>query len=43
MKYSPNDSSKIFKLVSESLTDDFQNRELIIKGIDYSYYYEEIE
>jgi len=24
-------------------TSDFENRELIIKGIDYSYYYEEIE
>ena len=43
MRISPSDSSKIFKLISESLTDDFTNRELIIKGIDYSYYYEEIE
>lgn len=43
MRISPSDSSKIFKLISESLTDDFSNRELIIKGIDYSYYYEEIE
>ena len=43
MRISPSDSSKIFKLISESLTDDFNNRELIIKGIDYSYYYEEIE
>lgn len=43
MRISPSDSSKIFKLISESLTDDYSNRELIIKGIDYSYYYEEIE
>ena len=43
MRISPSDSSKIFKLISESLTDDFNNRELIIKGIDYSYYYENIE
>lgn len=43
MRISPSDSSKIFKLISESLTDDFSNRELIIKGIDYSYHYEEIE
>ena len=43
MRLSPNDPSKIFKLINESLTDDFENRELIIKGIDYSYYYEEVE
>ncbi|MCR5348230.1 MAG: Fic family protein [Bacilli bacterium] len=43
MRLSPNDSSKIMSLVSSALTDDVENRELIIKGIDYSYYYEEIE
>lgn len=43
MRISPNNPSKIFKLINESLTDDYKNRELIIKGIDYSYYYEEIE
>ena len=43
MKISPSDPSKIFELISEALTGDFENRELIIKGIDYSYYYEEIE
>lgn len=43
MRVSPSDPSKIFKLISESLTDDFDNRALIIKGIDYSYYYEEME
>ncbi|MCR5091520.1 MAG: Fic family protein [Bacilli bacterium] len=43
MSISPSDPSKILKLISESLTDDFNNRELVIKGIDYSYYYEEIE
>ncbi len=43
MKASPSDSSNIFKLINKSLTDDFENRELIIKGIDYSYYYEEVE
>lgn len=43
MRISPTDPSKVFKLISESLTGDFNNRELIIKGIDYSYYYEEVE
>lgn len=43
MRISPIDPSKIFKLISEALTSDFENRELIIKGIDYSYYYEEVE
>lgn len=43
MKASPSDASNIFKLINKSLTDDFENRELIIKGIDYSYYYEEVE
>lgn len=43
MRISPSDPSIIFKLINESLTDDFENRELIIKGIDYSYYYEEVE
>ncbi len=43
MKASPSDPSNIFELINKSLTDDFENRELIIKGIDYSYYYEEIE
>lgn len=43
MRISPSDSSEILKLILRSLTGDFKNRELIIKGIDYSYYYEEIE
>ncbi len=43
MKISPNNSQKILNLINESLTSDFENRELIIKGIDYSYYYEEIK
>ena len=41
MRASPADSAAIFKLIEQSLTADFKNRELIIKGIDYSYYYEE--
>ena len=43
MRDSPSDSSKIFRLISAALTADYENRELIIKGIDYSYYYEEVE
>lgn len=43
MRASPVDSSKILRLISESLTEDFNNRELILRGIDYSYCYEEVE
>ena len=43
MSASPVNSSFIFRLINESLTSDFANRELMIKGIDYSYYYEEVE
>lgn len=43
MSASPVNSCFIFRLINESLTSDFANRELMIKGIDYSYYYEEVE
>lgn len=43
MKASPTDQAAIEELISQALTGDFRNRELIIKGIDYSYYYEEVE
>ena len=43
MSFSPNNSKRVFTLISNSLTGDINNRELIIKGIDYSYYYEEVE
>ena len=43
MRISPTTPSEIFNLIQGSLTSDYGNRELIIKGIDYSYYYEEIE
>lgn len=42
MSVSPTSSKQILTLIKNALTDDFQNRELIIKGIDYSYYYEEV-
>lgn len=43
MELSPVDSTKIKKLISNALTDRIDDREIFIKGIDYSYYYEEIE
>lgn len=43
MKSSSSSTSDILKLIKSALTNDINNRELIIKGIDYSYYYEEIE
>ena len=41
MVASPTDPNPIFKLLNNALTDDIKNRELFLKGIDYSYYYEE--
>lgn len=38
---SPVDSSKIRVLLKQALTDKIDDREIFIKGIDYSYYYEE--
>lgn len=43
MSISSSSSKQIFMLINNALTSDFENRELIIKGIDYSYYYEEID
>lgn len=43
MKKSVADSADIFVLLKGALTTDTDNREIIMKGIDYSYYYEEIE
>jgi len=43
MRISPSSPQTIFELIKNALTNNFQNRELIIKGIDYSYYYEEVE
>ena len=43
MERSVTDSSDIHKLISAALTDKIDDRELFMKGIDYSYYYEEIE
>lgn len=43
MKISPSSRKDILFLISNALINDVNNRELIIKGIDYSYYYEEVE
>ena len=43
MKQSHLDDTAIKKLLKEALTDDIDNRELFMKGIDTSYYYEEEE
>lgn len=41
MVLSPTDSSVLKALLNNALTDKINDRELFMKGIDYSYYYEE--
>lgn len=41
MQKSPVNDSKIKKLIKSALTDRIDDREIFMKGIDYSYYYEE--
>lgn len=41
MRKSVSDSSFIKSLISNALTDKIDDREIFMKGIDYSYYYEE--
>jgi len=41
MTSSVSDSFRIRKLISNALTDQINDREMFMKGIDYSYYYEE--
>ena len=43
MRKSPVNNKPILKLIKSSLTAKINNREIFMKGIDYSYYYEEIE
>lgn len=43
MKESPVNSIHIYKLIKGALTDDINSREIFMKGIDYSYYYEQID
>lgn len=41
MAHSPKNSMKIKNLFKKALTNKINNREMFMKGIDYSYYYEE--
>ena len=43
MVKSHTDSSRIRELLRAALTDKINDRETFMKGIDYSYYYEEGE
>ena len=43
MAESITDSNKIKSLLQNALTDKIADREIFMKGIDYSYYYEEGE
>ena len=42
MEKSPVDSGMIRELINGALTDKIDDREIFLKGIDYSYYYEEL-
>lgn len=41
MQRSPVDANPIYELIKSALTSEIDNREIFMKGIDYSYYYEE--
>ena len=41
MKKSTTNAAPIKALLQSALTDDIDSRELFMKGIDYSYYYEQ--
>lgn len=41
MRESPVNPKPIFELLYSALSDDINNRDIFMKGIDYSYYYEE--
>lgn len=43
MVKSPTDSARIKTLITGALTDQIDDREIYLKGIDYSYYYEEVD
>jgi cell filamentation protein len=38
---SQTDSSKVHALLKQAMTDEIDDREIFMKGIDYSYYYEQ--
>ena len=41
MERSVVDTTRIKELINSALTDKIDDREMFMKGIDYSYYYEE--
>lgn len=41
MEYSPTDSTRIKELLHSAVTDKINDREVFMKGVDYSYYYEQ--
>jgi len=43
MVKSCSDSTSIRNLLENALTDEIHSREMYMKGIDYSYYYEETD
>ena len=43
MEKSPYDTSEIKRLLLSALTDKINDREIFMKGIDYSYYYETVD
>ena len=43
MEQSPLDPAPIKTLITEAMTDQVDDREIFLKGIDYSYYYEEAD
>jgi len=43
MKLSPTNRHELKSLLKQALTSEINNREIFMKGIDYSYYYEESE
>ena len=43
MEESAADASRIKELLRNALTDKISDREIFMKGIDYSYYYEKAE
>ncbi len=43
LKLTAADSTKIKTLLQNALTDKIADREMFMKGIDYSYYYEEAD
>lgn len=43
MKKSAVDGRDILSLIKNALTTEIDDREIFMKGIDYSYYYEEID